>query len=918
MKLFTDAPSLIYKILALSTISVFLLTTSLWAQSESPTVNGLFHAPTNSEGEIDFENGTPDSELYDLFGIGDRGSKLYTNITNDTLYVALVVSRDVNDNVFALNRGQDREYEDYLETAGWDSGGNLHFTRRVDSEYAGFNLMVGTENGDNGSEDWEWKQGYAGQENNGDVDRREATWISNTEVSGGDEAETPPGYQSASSIAWNMNRYAKGLDDDNNKVNNWTMPGDDTDSDTWVSPWKGAEEDDDTETVIDPDEGYPETGPITFSETYNWEWSMIYEWSVDLSQMESTNIISLTSNTSHHSPAKDGDEDEAVPDDSLLAAVGNYVWLDKDEDGIQGEEDPGVEGVRVNLLDSDENTVKDEDGDPITTTTNNDGFYWFTELEPGDYKVEFELPENFYFTEQNVGDDTQVDSEADEDTGITREFTLDRGDIRTNMDAGLVETLEVTLTGDSCWRTLTSPIDGQTYQEFFASFEDDGLYTQGEGITGVRHDGGIPNVYKMNNDGDDWTPVPDLTEEIPAGEGFLMTVFTDDVFEEEGEWPKTATFDNNETIYEAPVNVDLQATDSDSFNLLGNPFSSSIDFDELNTSEITGIVWVYDRDQDEWVTWNGDVGDLEDGIIAPFQGFVVQNDENAENPSVEFTEASKTNETGTGFLGREIHNYEYVRLELDGEGLNNSMWLQFSGDGSSDRTSGDAIQMMPFEENYAVFSARKEKDYLLDIGHFPSTSTEDLEIPVNVDVSKEGTYTISTTDFDLTGNHGLYLHDLQEQKTVEIRPDMEYSFSIEGSNAKHTTQISSNECFAEPQKLQTSVTDRFVISNSDANLTSSDSESEEADLPDEVQLSQNYPNPFNPVTQISFELPQSGEVSLEVYDMTGQHIETLLDGHIQAGVHELSFDGSNLASGVYIYRLKTDDTVISNTMTLIK
>ncbi len=101
------------------------------------------------------------------------------------------------------------------------------------------------------------------------------------------------------------------------------------------------------------------------------------------------------------------------------------------------------------------------------------------------------------------------------------------------------------------------------------------------------------------------------------------------------------------------------------------------------------------------------------------------------------------------------------------------------------------------------------------------------------------------------------------------------------------------------------------------NVTSSDYEYD-SELPNEIALSQNYPNPFNPVTTIGYELPADTEVVLSVYNTLGQRVKTLVDGQVEAGMHQVSFDGSNLASGVYIYRLQADGEIISNQMTLVK
>ena len=89
-------------------------------------------------------------------------------------------------------------------------------------------------------------------------------------------------------------------------------------------------------------------------------------------------------------------------------------------------------------------------------------------------------------------------------------------------------------------------------------------------------------------------------------------------------------------------------------------------------------------------------------------------------------------------------------------------------------------------------------------------------------------------------------------------------------------------------------------------------------IPNKYELSQNYPNPFNPATKINFSLPQGSDIKLTVYNMLGQQIEVLANGFRNAGTYELTWDASNLASGVYIYRLETGSTVISKKMMLLK
>jgi|GEM_PF-3322823 len=84
------------------------------------------------------------------------------------------------------------------------------------------------------------------------------------------------------------------------------------------------------------------------------------------------------------------------------------------------------------------------------------------------------------------------------------------------------------------------------------------------------------------------------------------------------------------------------------------------------------------------------------------------------------------------------------------------------------------------------------------------------------------------------------------------------------------------------------------------------------------QLLPAYPNPFNPVTMIRYELPQNSQVRLEVFDMLGRRVAVLVDGLIEAGTHEIPFDASNLASGVYLYRLTAGQVVQTRQMVLVK
>jgi hypothetical protein len=88
--------------------------------------------------------------------------------------------------------------------------------------------------------------------------------------------------------------------------------------------------------------------------------------------------------------------------------------------------------------------------------------------------------------------------------------------------------------------------------------------------------------------------------------------------------------------------------------------------------------------------------------------------------------------------------------------------------------------------------------------------------------------------------------------------------------------------------------------------------------PDKFTLLDNYPNPFNPLTKIRFAVPQTGNVTLEIYDVLGKKVATLLDGYIEAGKHSFSWDATVQPSGIYFCRLTTGGKTLTHGITLLK
>jgi len=122
--------------------------------------------------------------------------------------------------------------------------------------------------------------------------------------------------------------------------------------------------------------------------------------------------------------------------------------------------------------------------------------------------------------------------------------------------------------------------------------------------------------------------------------------------------------------------------------------------------------------------------------------------------------------------------------------------------------------------------------------------------------------------------------------------------------------------FTVPTQPSAGMTYALSQSKCDAALDGIDAQPQP--VPRSVILSQNYPNPFNPSTTIRYALPRASHVTIAVYSTLGQVVSTLVNGEEEPGEHIVKFDGSNLSSGVYFYRLSAGGFVKTLKLQLIR
>jgi|GEM_PF-1196135 len=188
---------------------------------------------------------------------------------------------------------------------------------------------------------------------------------------------------------------------------------------------------------------------------------------------------------------------------------------------------------------------------------------------------------------------------------------------------------------------------------------------------------------------------------------------------------------------------------------------------------------------------------------------------------------------------------------------------------------------------------------------FPADRADDVEINP----------TLSWEETENAESYHVQLSLAQEFGQDELVAD---STGITGTEFLHTEDLeSATEYFWRVRAENEAGTSEWsdVLAFTTVMATSID---EMHSIPVEFSLAQNYPNPFNPTTVIEFGLPESSPVRLEVFNMIGQRVALLMDQKKSAGWHAVTFDASSLSSGMYLYRIQSNDFAETRKLTLIK
>ncbi len=505
-------------------------------------------------------------------------------------------------------------------------------------------------------------------------------------------------------------------------------------------------------------------------------------------------------------------------------------------------------------------------------------------------------------------------------------------------------TLTQSIAGARGWRMISSPV-----RTLYSDLTD-GFYTQG--FTGTDYPAKQPTLlwYEESYPGTDnqrWRKPNALADSVVAGRGYMFFVFgeipTETDYDDPGyALPKNMTVTGFETPLSAgsftwPVTY-TPAADS-GWNIVGNPLIDDIDWDHgsWTKTNLDNSIYVWDNAANgglgDYRTWNGTTGSLGDGTVSAMQAFWVK--ANAASPILTLNEAARTT-GGTFYKERTeaeqaaLDSIPVLEFTLRYGDLSKKLHVMFSENGKAGMDRFDAWHLVSMNTSFLEFYSTSSQGNPLSIQHLPRKMYRTADIPMLVGGFIDGRTVTGPYQIELSAARNipdmweLELYDRKTRKSVILTLP-----TNEGSMAKATGD-SPNHAISfdvQPDSIVTLSPMHWMTESGPRKATATSENrfelkvhpnGEFADIPDQVTLDQNYPNPFNPTTTIVYTIPEEMKVSLEIYDILGRKVTTLVNASQNAGRYTVQLDMSPYASGVYIYRLATGEKAITKKLTLIK
>ena len=482
--------------------------------------------------------------------------------------------------------------------------------------------------------------------------------------------------------------------------------------------------------------------------------------------------------------------------------------------------------------------------------------------------------------------------------------------------------------GENGWYFLSKPTDNAIGVML------DTLWTQGP--AGSDAEGFDQTLYVFDEETAAYAAIStDLdTTKLTPGTGILAYIFEDDQPEDttivEGGWPKTLynfgnPFADNISI---PIkNVDVDASGSttgfEGLKLFGNPFGWPVSVDSL-IAELVDIDPLANRYVYHWDPVEKRYELSGSGSIEPYEAVFIRT-----------ITSGLDSEIGLEYddIYDVIPTKNVAQPELDlvlsqtASGVQSTSSILFNEQGSVGIDPFDGYYLGSYASSYANLYTWVG-DQPLTINSVPDTLTEELTFPVYMDATVDGEFVLEWDKSSIPANMKVSIENAATGEVFNLAEEEGLRFSF-GNLAKEVSKETEEEASKKTHENAPPILRKMAAGDSSDEITpvfwitmkpgTATGIENDLGIPDVVELYQNYPNPFNPTSVIRYGVPESAKVKLEVFDVLGRKVMTLINNETkQPGRYNVQFDARNLASGMYVYRLVIGDKVITKKMTLIK
>jgi len=443
---------------------------------------------------------------------------------------------------------------------------------------------------------------------------------------------------------------------------------------------------------------------------------------------------------------------------------------------------------------------------------------------------------------------------------------------------------------------MSSPVAGQIYSDLLAE-----LWTQG--MTGADVSDGTANVWTFDVSGQYWSALSNLnTASLTAGQGFMVYVFADTDNDGDDDLPVTLSVSGTENSSSVTVPSSGSIADQ-AYELAGNPYASTIDWDDVTKTNIGSAVYVWDNAASTYKSWNGSSGGLTDGLIAPYQGFWVQASGGGGSITIETSDKSSTAGTfytttndGTGSMSFSIAYGDY----------SDKTYVSFMTHGEEGIDNSEAYKLLPMTPTNRVVALSYVNEQGIDINNLPYSYEGTIDIPLDImSLTVDADYNFVTHENEVTMSWdlshlpetitGLTLIHNTTNETTDLLQGDDITFST--TDKGNFPAYGNNDVNVYPLTGES----LFTLSVHYSALAAEESST----YPTEFALYPAYPNPFNPSATITFDAPNYAAQStqLQIFNINGQLVETLINKQLAPGAHTLHWNPSYISSGVYFLQL---------------